>query len=114
MSEQPLCEICGEPMPESEQMFKYHGASGPCPKPPLPRAPSDKEMLDWLQARAEDGYVTMCFELDGGVHVTLDPCGAREQLQAELRGKDLVCWCAPQRCHADVLMKYANQQEEQE
>lgn len=39
MSEQPLCEICGEPMPESEQMFKYHGASGPCPKPPLPRAP---------------------------------------------------------------------------
>ena len=29
MSEQPLCEICGEPMPESEQMFKYHGASGP-------------------------------------------------------------------------------------
>ena len=26
-----------------------------------------------------------------------------------LRGKDLVCWCAPQRCHADVLLKYANE-----
>lgn len=26
----------------------------------------------------------------------------------ELRGKDLVCWCAPLPCHADVLMKYAN------
>jgi hypothetical protein len=30
-----LCELCGEPMPKSEQMFKYHGFSGPCPKPPL-------------------------------------------------------------------------------
>ena len=29
------CTICGEPMPENETMFKYHGLSGPCPKPPL-------------------------------------------------------------------------------
>ena len=48
------------------------------------------------------------------LHILDTVSGAREQLQAELRGKDLVCWCAPQRCHADVLMKYANQQEEQE
>lgn len=34
---------------------------------------------------------------------------AKRRLQEELRGKDLVCWCAPQRCHADVLMKYANE-----
>lgn len=27
---------------------------------------------------------------------------------AELRGKDLVCWCAPLPCHAEVLMKVAN------
>jgi hypothetical protein len=27
------CEICGEPMPELESMFKFHGYSGPCPKP---------------------------------------------------------------------------------
>jgi hypothetical protein len=25
-----------------------------------------------------------------------------------LRGKDLVCWCAPERCHADVLLDVAN------
>jgi hypothetical protein len=25
----------------------------------------------------------------------------------ELRGKNLVCWCAPQRCHADVLAEFA-------
>lgn len=31
------CVLCGEPMPEGETMFKYHGYSGPCPKPPLPR-----------------------------------------------------------------------------
>lgn len=27
---------------------------------------------------------------------------------AELRGKDLVCWCSPLACHADTLMEIAN------
>ncbi len=26
----------------------------------------------------------------------------------QLRGKNLVCWCAPERCHAEVLMDLAN------
>ncbi len=26
----------------------------------------------------------------------------------ELKGRDLVCWCAPLRCHADVLLELAN------
>lgn len=26
----------------------------------------------------------------------------------ELRGKDLVCWCAPQPCHGDILLSLAN------
>ena len=26
-----------------------------------------------------------------------------------LRGKDLVCWCAPLACHADILLKIANE-----
>ena len=25
-----------------------------------------------------------------------------------LRGKDLICWCAPEPCHADVLLRLAN------
>lgn len=29
-------------------------------------------------------------------------------IRRELRGKDLVCWCAPLPCHADVLLKIAN------
>ena len=36
--EQPKCEICGEPMPAGEEMFKFHGYSGNCPKPPLPKS----------------------------------------------------------------------------
>jgi hypothetical protein len=31
-----------------------------------------------------------------------------ELARRELRGKDLVCWCAPLACHADVLIKIAN------
>ena len=27
-----------------------------------------------------------------------------------LRGKDLICWCAPLPCHADVLLKLANRE----
>ena len=26
----------------------------------------------------------------------------------ELQGKDLVCWCAPLPCHADILLEMAN------
>jgi hypothetical protein len=38
MSNKPLCELCGEPMPDGEEMFKYHGYSSDCPKPPKPDA----------------------------------------------------------------------------
>ena len=29
-------------------------------------------------------------------------------VKAELRGKNLVCWCSPARCHADTLLRIAN------
>jgi hypothetical protein len=32
-----------------------------------------------------------------------------EAAKLELKGKDLVCWCAPARCHADVLLEIANE-----
>ena len=33
------------------------------------------------------------------------------QAKAELRGKNLACWCKPgQPCHADVLIKIANEE----
>lgn len=35
MSTKHECLLCGEPMPKGEEMFKFHGYSGDCPKPPL-------------------------------------------------------------------------------
>lgn len=35
------CVLCGEPMPVGEEMFRYHGYSGPCPKP---RDPTDEKI----------------------------------------------------------------------
>lgn len=37
MSDVAKCKLCGEPMPPGEEVFYYHGYSGPCPKPPLPK-----------------------------------------------------------------------------
>lgn len=30
------------------------------------------------------------------------------EAKRELRGKDLVCWCAPCTCHGDILLEIAN------
>lgn len=32
-----------------------------------------------------------------------------EDAKIELRGKDLVCFCAPLPCHGDILLEVANQ-----
>lgn len=34
-----------------------------------------------------------------------------EKVRTELRGHDLVCWCAPEPCHGDVLLYFANIEE---
>jgi hypothetical protein len=36
--------------------------------------------------------------------------GLRADLH-ELRDKDLLCWCAPEACHGDLLLKLANADE---
>lgn len=30
-------------------------------------------------------------------------------VKTELRGRSLVCWCAPKACHGDVLLRVANE-----
>ncbi len=40
-----VCGVCGGPMPEGEKMFKFHGLSGPRPKPPLPQPPTLEDLL---------------------------------------------------------------------
>lgn len=44
-----LCELCGDPLPEFETMFKYHGYSGPCPRPPLPK--KEKPTYEQLESQ---------------------------------------------------------------
>lgn len=31
-----------------------------------------------------------------------------KEMVRELKGKDLICWCAPEACHADILLHLAN------
>lgn len=58
-----ICELCGEPMPEGEEMFKFHGYSGPCPKPPLGgmrnQIPSDAILKMMAQASLEEATETI-------------------------------------------------------
>ena len=57
---QNRCELCGEPMPPGEEMFQYHGHSGPCPKPPLQKDFSPTAMdavrafVDWHEMDHEN------------------------------------------------------------
>lgn len=32
-----------------------------------------------------------------------------KKVKAELKGKHLSCWCAPRSCHADILLRVANE-----
>ena len=32
-----------------------------------------------------------------------------EKIKAELKGKHLVCWCNPNRCHGHILKRIANE-----
>jgi hypothetical protein len=36
-----MCGLCGKPMPTGEEMFQYHGFSGPCP---IPKPNSEDEI----------------------------------------------------------------------
>lgn len=62
LDKEARCALCGEPMPAGEEMFKYHGLSGHCPKPPLPRPKlmsiieylySDRDGKFWLEVHVD-------------------------------------------------------------
>ncbi len=62
------CELCGEPMPAGEEMFKFHGYSGNCPKPPLsmaqrkiviqPSPTADTRTCDWSKVTKEQLFAS--------------------------------------------------------
>lgn len=37
-----------------------------------------------------------------------DSPSMQQKIREHLRGKDLVCFCSPKRCHGDYLLKVAN------
>lgn len=72
---------------------------------------------DNVQASSSDP-IAVCFSTSEAVEtyrsVLATPSMAkfRAEIAQELRGKDLVCWCAlDQPCHADILLKIANEPE---
>lgn len=61
MNDTAKCSLCGEPMPAGEEMFNYHGFSGPCPKPPLPVNPESRAAeIEREIERASDSVVDHC------------------------------------------------------
>lgn len=64
MTTEAKCNLCGEPMPPGEEMFNFHGYSGPCPKPPLAKAPETITVSGlWLRSTLKT--VQMLAEVDG-------------------------------------------------
>lgn len=55
-SDAPTCALCGEPMPAGEEMFKYHGFSGPCPKSPTPAAEDEADEEAARPEGSEDSW----------------------------------------------------------
>ena len=67
------------------------------------------EVADWgnLYKIGEDGTREEVIERFEKVYVPAILKKIPDWLEP-LRGKDLVCWCKPEACHADVLLRLAN------
>ena len=77
MSDTPKCELCGEPMPAGEEMFKYHGYSGPCPKPPIPKKQNEFPSESKITTRCPSCGGETLFIGSGG-HLICSVIGCRE------------------------------------
>ncbi len=66
------CSLCGEPMPEGEEMFKFHGMSGGCPKPQLPR---DYGIEGVKKLFKESTGVDVDVRVENGEFIVIDPNG---------------------------------------
>ena len=55
-----------------------------------------------------DGNRGECVEMFEDWILEPEQAAFRAVVKAELQGRDLVCWCAPKACHADVLLRVAN------
>lgn len=81
---QALCELCGEPMPEGETMFKFHGHSGPCPKPPKQKT---QVMVEYIFRDMRDGEFWIDVKIDRQPYCSLGPFtteGERQKAHEDL------------------------------
>lgn len=72
MTDRPLCSICGEPMPEGFEMFKFHGADGnDCPKPPLIRR--QEVLAEYALRETRDGEFWIVVSVNRLPHDSIGP-----------------------------------------
>ena len=71
-------------MAELEEMFKYHGSLGPCPKPPLP-SPIRKGAVEYFFREADEQF-WLDVKVDGHLHdsIFFDSAAERERAYADL------------------------------
>ena len=84
-ADQRKCELCGEPLPEGEESFRYHGYSGPCPKPPL-EIPKIGAVIEYLY-RSDGSEYWLDIRVDRVPHTTIGPFdteAARDTAKADL------------------------------
>ena len=60
MTDTKRCEVCGEPMAAGEEMFRFHGYSGDCPKPPLAGYDAREELCKLI--KLAKAYRTVDYE----------------------------------------------------
>ena len=63
----------------------------------------------FMEEHVKDAETAVRFFLEM-LEYELRPYPSTDEIRAELRGKNLACWCKPgQPCHADVLLRIANE-----
>jgi len=108
---QTYCELCGEPMPEGETMFKFHGYSGPCPKPPLPKPVTEIESLraELTEKDAEIARLRIDARLMQAFCLELDTNRRhRGPMPVQMQIWDAMCDAIGQDCSGDGMRSVIN------
>ena len=77
----PTCSLCGQPMPPGEEMFKFHGYSGPCPSPASARL---REESDAARSAFEDANSELARERRENDRLTAENADLRVRLSGAL------------------------------
>ena len=72
------CQLCGEPMPAGEEMFKFHGYSGPCPKPPMQKT---EVVAEYIFRTMSNGEYWLDVRVNGKAYAELGPFASEEERQ---------------------------------